>query len=153
MNMSESQTETIEAPAQFAAEEVLPRELFDEITEVRIHRRQVVEQEARHRRKRPKLTHDGKLVLAALDHPARGVTQVGHNKLAMGSRHQLLARARRVLADENLDGVLATSDVLEELLILNHLERRHSSGGFLNGRVLVGSMNRGGLAGAEYEME
>jgi hypothetical protein len=73
----------------------------------------------------------------------------------MGDRHQYLARARRVLDDPLLDGIVATPDVLEELLILSHLERRRSpdAPGFLDGRVLVGSMNRGGLAGSAFEMD
>ena len=37
--------------------------------------------------------------------------------------------------------------VLEELLILSHLQRRKRGKSFLDGRVLVGSMTRGGLAG------
>ena len=139
--------------SKFDLEQALPARVFDEITDVRIHRPGVIEQEARRRAKRSKLTHDGKLVLAALDHPARGVTQVGKDALAMGDRHQLLARARRVLQDPDLDGLLVTSDLLEELFILSHLERKLSGRSFLDGRVLVGSMNRGGLAGTEFEME
>lgn len=154
INLSKQQkTEPGMASNRLAAEEVLPGRWFDEITELRIHRPGVIEQEARRRKKRTRLTHDGKLVLAALDHPGRGVTQVGRDTLAMGNRHQLLARARRVLEDVDLDGVLVTSDLLEELLILSHLERSRSGASFLDDRVLVGSMNRGGLAGTEFEME
>jgi len=92
-------------------------------------------------------------VLAALDHPARGVTRVGQQELAMADRYQLLARTRRILDDPLLDGVLVTSDELEELLILSYLERKRSGKSFLDGRVLVGSMNRGGLAGTVFEMD
>jgi hypothetical protein len=92
-------------------------------------------------------------VLVALDHPARGVTEIRGDALAMGDRHQYLARARRVLEDPDLDGVVATPDVLEELLILSHLERKRGGEGFLDRRVLVGSMNRGGLAGTAFEMD
>ncbi|MGH9649912.1 MAG: Cgl0159 family (beta/alpha)8-fold protein [Terriglobales bacterium] len=81
------------------------------------------------------------------------MTQVGKDALAMGDRHQLLARARRVLQDPDLDGVLVTSDLLEEMLILSHLERKQSGESFLDDRILVGSMNRGGLAGTEFEMD
>ena len=135
------------------AEEFLPAQLFDEITETRIHRPQVIEREARERKKRTRLTRDGRLVLVALDHPARGVTKIRDDELAMADRHQLLARVRCVLSDPDLDGVVATVDVLEELLILNHLERTRTRRGFLDGRVLVGSMNRGGLSGTMFEME
>jgi hypothetical protein len=92
-------------------------------------------------------------VLAALDHPARGVNEIRGDALAMGDRHQYLARARRVLDDPDLDGIVATPDVLEELLILSHLQRRKRGRSFLDGRVLVGSMNRGGLAGTAFEMD
>lgn len=112
-----------------------------------------MEQEARRRRCRLRLTRDGKLVLAALDHPARGVTAIRGDPLAMGNRLEYLRRARRVLADPDLDGVLASTDVMEDLFLLNYLERRIGGSGFLDGRVLVGSMNRGGLAGTAFEME
>jgi hypothetical protein len=126
---------------------------FEEITELRIHRPGLIEQEARRRKKRGWLTRDGKLVLVALDHPARGVNRIRDEELALGNRYQLLARARAVLADPDLDGVLASSDILDELFLLNYLERRRTGGGFLDERVLVGSMNRGGLEGTAFEME
>ncbi len=140
-------------PEQFVIEEALPGSLFDEVTEVRIHHPQAIDQEARRRARRARLTPDGKLALVALDHPGRGVTQIRKDCLAMGDRYQLLARARRVLDNPDLDGVLATGDLLEELLILSHLEWRRKGASFLDGRVLVGSMNRGGLSGTAFEME
>ena len=60
---------------------------------------------------------------------------------------------RRLLEDPSLDGILATSNLMEDLLILSHLERRQKSAGFLDGRVLVDSMNRGGLSGTVFEMD
>ncbi len=138
---------------RFSVEEFFPPGLLDEITDIRVHRPRVISQEAKARKKRARLTRDGKLVLVALDHPARGVTRIRRDELAMADRHQLLARVRRVLSDPELDGVVATADVLEELLILNYLERKRTGKEFLNDRVLVGSMNRGGLAGTAFEME
>jgi len=127
--------------------------VLDQITDIRIHQPEVIEAEAQARKRRQRLTRDGKLVLTALDHPARGVTEIRGDQLAMGDRWQFLARARRVLEDPELDGVVASSDVMDDLLILSHLERSRSGRGFLDDRVLVGSMNRGGLAGAAFEME
>ena len=146
-------TTTIAGRRAFVAEETLPLSTFREITDVRVEHPKWIQKEARQRKRRGKLTRDGKLVLLALDHPGRGVNQIRGDALAMGDRHQLLARARRVFDDPDLDGVMGTADILEELLILSHLERRASGKGFLDGRVLVGSMNRGGLAGASFEME
>jgi uncharacterized protein len=138
---------------RFDPEGTLATELFEEITEIRVHHPEVIEREAKRRRKRAKLTVDGKLALVAADHPGRGVTKIRDDQLAMGDRYQLIARVRRLLEDPHLDGILATSDLLEELLILSHLERRHKGDGFLDGRVLVGSMNRGGLSGTAFEMD
>lgn len=138
---------------RYPVENFLPAETFEQITEVRVHHPQWIEQEARARKKRRRLTRDGRLVLVALDHPARGVTAIRGDALAMADRHQFLARARRVLDDPELDGVVVCSDMLEELLILSALERKRTRSSFLDGRVLVGSMNRGGLAGAAFEMD
>ena len=137
----------------FTAGGALPHALFEQITDVRVAHPKWILKEARQRRRRRRLTEDGKLVLLALDHPGRGVNQIRGDALAMGDRHALLARARRVFDDPLLDGVMGTSDILDELLILSHLERRKTGRGFLDGRVLVGSMNRGGLQGAAFEME
>ncbi len=137
----------------FNLQSFFPESLLDEITELRIHQAGVIEKEAQRRQRRPSLTRDGKLVLAAVDHPARGVTEIRGDKLAMGDRWQFLGRVRRVLEDPQLDGVLASSDVLDDLLLLSHIERKRTGRSFLDGRVLVGSMNRGGIAGAAFEME
>jgi uncharacterized protein len=147
-------TTTIPARTRtFAAEEALPVATFEEITDVRVEHPRWIEKEAKQRKKPRRLARDGKLVLLAIDHPARGVTAIRGDALAMGDRYQYLARTRRVLDDPELDGVVATADLLEELLILSHLERQRTGRGFLDGRVLVGSMNRGGLAGTAFEMD
>ena len=139
--------------ATFKLEAFFPPSILDEITDIRVNRPESIEEEAQRRQRRPRLTGDGRLVLAAIDHPARGVTKILGNDLAMGDRHQFLGRARRVLEDPNLDGVLGSTDILEELLILSSIERQRTGKSFLDGRVLVGSMNRGGLAGTAFEME
>jgi hypothetical protein len=140
-------------PARWDVDAYMPAAVLDEITDARVEHPRWVEKEARQRRRRKRLAPDGRLVLAAVDHPARGVTEIRGDALAMGDRHQYLARTRRVLDDPELDGIMATPDVLEELLILSHIERRRTGKGFLDGRVLVGSMNRGGLAGSAFEMD
>ena len=61
----------------------------------------------------------------------------------MNSRTDLLDRLRAALADPGVDGVLATSDILDDLLLLGALEDK----------VVFSSMNRGGLAGAQFELD
>ena len=56
----------------------------------------------------------------------------------MADRRQLLDRLRIALANPDVDGVLASPDIMDDLLLLGALE----------GKLLFGSMNRGGLAGA-----
>jgi hypothetical protein len=47
------------------------------------------------------------------------------------------------LADPGVDGVLATPDIIEDLLLLGALENK----------VVFGSMNRGGLPGSVFELD
>jgi len=138
---------------EFHPEAFFPRELFDRVTDTRVTRPEVVAEEARARRRRPALTRDGRLTILAADHPARMVLRVGDDPVAMGSRYRLLARILRVLTAEEFDGVMATPDILEELLIVNRLDKELGGGGFLDHKVLIGCMNRGGLAGAVFELD
>lgn len=138
---------------QFDPEAFFPRPLFDRITEMRVGRPTVVEEEAKRRRRRPQLTTDGRLVILAADHPARMVLGVGDDPLAMGSRWRLLARILRVITAPDVDGVMATPDIVEELFIVHRLDKDMGGPGFLDGKVILGCMNRGGLAGAAFEMD
>lgn len=85
----------------------------------------------------------GRLMLVAADHPARGALRAGDEAMAMGDRASLLDRVVRALARPGVDGVLGTADVLDDLLLL----------GALDGKVVIGSMNRGGLAGSTFEID
>jgi DhnA family fructose-bisphosphate aldolase class Ia len=95
------------------------------------------------RTRRPFVPADGRLMIVAADHPARGAQSVGGRADAMASRPELLDRLVVALARPGVDGVLATADVLEDLLLLGALEDK----------VVISSMNRGGLAGAAFEMD
>ncbi len=128
-----------------------PMSVFDRITDVRIRRPQLILQEAARRKRRANLATDGRLVLVAGDHPARMLTAVGENPIAMGDRHQYLGRILRILTSPGVDGVIATTDVIEDLLIVNALVREAGGPSFLDNRVLIGSMNRSGLAGSVWE--
>ena len=92
---------------------------------------------------RPTLRGDGRLMIVAADHPARGALAVGNRPTAMNSRRDLLDRLRAALADPGVDGVLATADILDDLLLLGALEDK----------VVFSSFNRGGLAGASFEFD
>lgn len=95
------------------------------------------------RRRRPLVADDGRMLLVAADHPARGALGVRGDATAMASRSDLLDRLVTALARPGVDGVLGTPDVLDDLLLL----------GALDGKVAIGSMNRGGLQGAVFELD
>lgn len=140
-------------PYTFMPETFFPRAFFERVTDLRLTRPEAVEEEARRRRRRPVLAPDGRLVILAADHPARGVTAVGDNPIAMGDRWALLGRVLRVLTGPDVDGVMATPDIIDELLLLGGAIRELGGPAFLDGKVLLGCLNRGGLAGAAFEMD
>ena len=85
----------------------------------------------------------GRLMIIAADHPARGALRAGPDPLAMGNRADLLRRICTALARPGVNGVLGTPDILEDLLLL----------GALDDKFVIGSMNRGGLAGTSFEID
>ncbi|MEU3839086.1 deoxyribose-phosphate aldolase [Streptomyces sp. NPDC028635] len=114
-----------------------------ELVRIRSHHPEAIAEAAARRARRPLLAEAGRLMIVAADHPARGALGVGGRHLAMADRADLLRRLCVALARPGVDGVLATADVLEDLLLL----------GALDGKVVMGSMNRGGLAGARFELD
>src|SRR5690606_19339989 len=115
-----------------------------ELIETRVHEPGAIAAAAA-RRARPAspLGAHGKVMIVAADHPARGALRSGGRAMAMADRADLLDRLCAALARPGVTGVLATADILEDLLLLGALE----------GKTAVGSMNRGGLAGAAWEID
>lgn len=115
-----------------------------ELISTRVHHPEAV-REAAERRTRPTslLGAHGRLMMIAADHPARGALRAGNRPLAMADRADLLDRVCAALARPGVNGVLGTPDVLEDLLLLGALEDK----------VVVGSMNRGGLVGTAFEVD
>ena len=120
------------------------RSELQELIATRVHRPGAIA-EAAASRVRPSslLGEHGRLMMIAADHPARGALRAGERPLAMADRADLLDRLVLALSRPGVNGVLGTPDVLEDLLLL----------GALDGKVVVGSMNRGGLAGTVFEMD
>ncbi|MEU1315984.1 Cgl0159 family (beta/alpha)8-fold protein [Streptomyces tibetensis] len=114
-----------------------------DLTTVRARNPEAVAEAAARRVRRPLVGDSGRLMIVAADHPARGALGVGDRRLAMADRADLLERLCIALSRPGIDGVLATADILEDLLLL----------GVLEDKVVMGSMNRGGLAGASFEMD
>jgi hypothetical protein len=137
----------------FVAKEFFPDALLARVTELRVRDPEFAWRAAQRRERRESLTIDGKLNIIAADHPARFVTKVGDDPLGMADRREYLARMLRVLQSERVDGVMASMDILEDLLAVDGLLRAAGAKTLLDGRVMVGSLNRGGLAGAAWELD
>jgi DhnA family fructose-bisphosphate aldolase class Ia len=116
---------------------------YAEVTEVRSRQPEAIREALAVRRRRAFLPDDGRLMLVAADHPARGALAAQGRPLAMSSRRDMLDRLRTALARPGVDGLLATADVAEDLLLLGALEDK----------IVVASMNRGGLAEASFELD
>jgi len=136
----------------FSTDRYFPADMLAQITDLRVENPGLVKESLSLRLRRKKLTEDGKLVILAADHPARMVTAVGADPVAMGDRTEYLGRILRVLAASEVDGLMATSDVIDDVVLANHLYTQAGGKSLLDGRLLIGSMNRGGLAGVAHEL-
>ncbi len=137
----------------FSSKEFLPASLMARLTDTRVNDPEFSWRAAQARTRRAKVAPSGKLNILAADHPARRVTKVGGDSLAMANRHDFLARILRVLLSGRVDGIMATMDVLEDLLAIDGFLREAGGAPLLDGKVLLGSLNRGGLAGTIWEMD
>ncbi|MEK6718998.1 MAG: deoxyribose-phosphate aldolase [candidate division NC10 bacterium] len=140
-------------PRPFDPVAFLPLDLYAAITEVRIERPAIVQEEAERRKRRSVPAPDGNLVILAADHPGRNVLNVKDDPLGMADRHAYLARILRVLTSPGIDGIMGTPDLIEDLFILTRLIKERGGSSLLDDRLLVGCMNRGGLRGTAFEME
>lgn len=114
-----------------------------QLTEVRAREPERIGRTWQKRSRRPLLGDDGRLLIVAADHPARGALGVRGDGDAMASRTALLDRLATALSRPGVDGVLGTPDLLDDLLLMGALEER----------IAIGSMNRGGLQGAVFELD
>lgn len=114
-----------------------------DLTEIRAREPGRIEEAWSARTRRPLLGDDGRLLVVAADHPARGALGVRSDPMAMASRGELLDRLATALSRPGVDGVLGTPDILDDLLLM----------GALDDKVVIGSMNRGGLQGAAFELD
>jgi hypothetical protein len=101
--------------------------------------------EAAAARRRPAAPVDahGRVMVIAADHTARGILGAGRRADAMVDRGDLLDRICLAVSRPGVTGVMGSPDILEDLLLL----------GVLDDVAVFGSMNRGGLQGAAWEID
>jgi len=121
----------------------LDRDRYTALIEARIFEPASLLRALQERARRTVPGADGRLLIVAADHTARGMLAVGDDPLAVADRYTLLDRLVRALAVPGVDGVLASADLLEELAWL----------GALDGMLAIGTMNRGGIIGARWELD
>ncbi|HXO59229.1 MAG TPA: hypothetical protein VN834_05460, partial [Candidatus Acidoferrum sp.] len=121
---------------------VAATELLARLSEIRATDPAAIQKALANRRRRP-LLQNSSLFLVAADHAARGVLKVGADPMAMADRAELLHRLLTALERPGVDGILGTADIVDDLVLLGALE----------GKVVFGSMNRGGLTGYRFELD
>ncbi len=121
----------------------VPQVSVSDLTEIRVREPHRIGQMWSLRRRREIVGTDGRLLVVAADHPARGALGVRSDRMMMASRSDLLERLAVALSRPGVDGVLGTPDILDDLLLM----------GSLDDRIAIGSMNRGGLQGASFELD
>ncbi|MGD9702106.1 MAG: aldolase [Acidimicrobiia bacterium] len=116
---------------------------FADLIDVRVHDPERIADALAARSRRSSPTRGGMMFIVAADHTARGMVGLGADPLAMADRRSMLDRLLTALEHPRVDGVLASADIMEDLVLLGALEDR----------VAVGTMNRGGLSGASWELD
>src|SRR5260370_26458707 len=123
----------------------LMRDHLRRILDVRTRRPQAIAEAATARKRRAALLSDDddQLFIIGAGPRAGGALRVGERPMAIANRADLLERMSLALSRPGVDGVLGTADIIEDLLLM----------GVLDDKIVVGSMNRGGLAGTVFEID
>jgi hypothetical protein len=116
---------------------------FHQLCDVRVQEPQRIAAAYAARPRRADLTRDGVMFIVAADHTARSMVGLGSDPYAMADRRSMLDRLLTALENPRVDGVLASADIMDDLVLL----------GALDNRLAVGTMNRGGLAGASWGLD
>ncbi|MEO7234761.1 MAG: deoxyribose-phosphate aldolase, partial [Lapillicoccus sp.] len=93
-----------------------------DLTEIRVREPERIADGWATRQRRPVAGVDGRLLVVAADHPARGALGVRSDGMAMADRADLLGRLATAVSRPGVDGVLGTPDILDDLLLLGALE-------------------------------
>ena len=138
---------------RYATRLFFPEWAFFRLTDMRVKNPDLIVQELKSRKRKRKITEDGFLVLLAADHPARGVLASPDNPVGMADRLEYLGRVLRVATSPYVDGIMATPDIIEDLVLIDRIFKEAGMKPFLEDKILVGSMNRSGIYGTVFEME
>lgn len=116
---------------------------YNELIQARLKSPESFRKALVNRKRRKLIGKDGRLLIVAADHTARGIISAGSEKYIIANRRLLLDRLVRSLSNPNVDGVLASADIVEELAWLGALESK----------LVFGTMNRGGYLGTTWGLD
>ena len=122
---------------------VLDQKQYKELLDARVRDPQSFVNAVSNRKRRKLIGKDGRLLIVAADHTARGIIAAGNNPFAIADRYSLLNRLTRSLSNPLVDGLLASADIVEELAWLGALETK----------LVFGTMNRGGYLGSSWGLD
>jgi hypothetical protein len=122
---------------------ILSDKQYRELCDIRVHAPQRITEAYAARQRRADFTSGGMSFIIAADHTARGMVALGSDPFAMVDRRLMIERLLIALENPRVDGVLASADIMDDLLLLGALENR----------IAVGTMNRGGIAGATWGLD
>lgn len=123
-------------------------DIFDEIARLRIEKPELIKQELTNRKRRKTIAPTGYLTVLAADHPARYIV----NPTEMGSRLDYAGRIVRCMVESDIDGLMATADVIEDIVLASYILKQRTGKGFLDNKILMACVNRTGLSGMEHEL-
>ena len=121
----------------------LNRSQYQKLLEARVRDPQSFVNAVSNRKRRKLIGKDGRLLIVAADHTARGILAAGKDAFAIADRFSLLDRLMRSLSNPLVDGLLASADIVEELAWLGALESK----------LIFGTMNRGGYLGSAWGLD
>jgi hypothetical protein len=116
---------------------------YNELIQARLKSPESFKKALVNRKRRKLVGQDGRLLIVAADHTARGIISAGDEKYVIANRRLLLDRLVLSLSNPLVDGVLASADIVEELAWLGALESK----------LVFGTMNRGGYLGTTWGLD
>ena len=126
-------------------------EVFRELNRMKAFHPEYIEEEMKDRT--PVGFPNEKLVFAAADHNARMINEYKGNPIGLSNRREYITRLFRELQSDEVDGLEGTADVIEDIILLNRLQKAAGGKDVLKKKMLIGTVNRGGLKGSCWEMD
>lgn len=138
---------------KFVPEKTLPIDIFNQLSKIKVEDPQLIYKIAKLRKKPTAIGTKGNVLIVAADHNGRMITAYNDDEIGLGNRYHYLARLSRILSNGAVDGIEGTPDIIEDLILLNYLFNKNGKKEFLNNVNLIGTANRGGLLGTDWELD